>query len=62
MGESMETKIQNLINELEAAKDDAMRHDKGQKAAGTRLRGTLQGVKKYADALRKDILADQKSR
>ena len=61
MEQNIVTKIEALIASLEEAKADAERHDKQQKAAGTRLRGTLQGIKKSADLVRKDILAEQKS-
>lgn len=53
--------IEMIIKALEAAKMDAERHDKQQKAAGTRLRKALQGVKGSVDGVRKGILEDQKS-
>jgi hypothetical protein len=46
-----------LIGMLENAKEDAMRCDDGNKAAGTRVRGVLMEVKKRCDHLRKEIIA-----
>jgi hypothetical protein len=45
--------IAEQLNELAA---DAAKVDKGQKAAGTRVRKGLQDVKKACDSLRKHIL------
>ena len=53
--------IDKIIGKLEEAKGDAERHDKEQRAAGTRLRKTLQGLKGELDDVRKGVLADQKS-
>ena len=46
--------IKELLNELDG---DAAKVDKGQKAAGTRVRNGLQAVKKSCDSLRKHILS-----
>ena len=46
--------IKEQLNELDA---DAAKVDKGQKAAGTRVRKGLQEVKKACDSLRKHILS-----
>jgi t-SNARE complex subunit (syntaxin) len=46
--------LKEQLNELES---DAEKVDKGQKAAGTRVRNGLQGVKKSCDSLRKHILS-----
>jgi len=50
------SKVQDLINKLEALKADEVKfYDKEQKAAGTRLRKGLSEVGKDCSALRKDI-------
>jgi hypothetical protein len=46
--------LKELLNELDG---DAEKVDKGQKAAGTRVRNGLQAVKKSCDTLRKHILS-----
>jgi t-SNARE complex subunit (syntaxin) len=46
--------LKEQLNELES---DAEKVDKGQKAAGTRVRNGLQSVKKSCDSLRKHILS-----
>jgi len=52
--------VTDLLNELKEQlndlDDDAAKVDKGQKAAGTRVRKGLQEVKKACDSLRKHIL------
>tara|TARA_Y100000310_G_scaffold164863_2_gene164612 strand:- start:7157 stop:7342 length:186 start_codon:yes stop_codon:yes gene_type:complete len=52
--------VQAMIDNLEALKADAEKHDKGQKAAGTRVRTAMQGIKADAQTLRGLVLADQK--
>ena len=52
--------IDKLIKILEETKLDAERHDKQQKAAGTRVRKSLQTLKSEIDTVRKGILEDQK--
>ena len=53
--------ITDLLNELKeqlnGLDEDAAKVDKGQKAAGTRVRKGLQEVKKGCDSLRKHILS-----
>ena len=53
--------VTDLLNEikeqLNALDEDAAKVDKGQKAAGTRVRKGLQEVKKSCDSLRKHILS-----
>ena len=52
------TALLNEIKEqLNALDEDAAKVDKGQKAAGTRVRKGLQEVKKSCDSLRKHILS-----
>ena len=52
--------VTDLLNELKeqlnGLDEDAAKVDKGQKAAGTRVRKGLQEVKKACDSLRKHIL------
>ena len=53
--------VMDLLNELKeqlnGLDEDAAKVDKGQKAAGTRVRKGLQEVKKGCDSLRKHILS-----
>ena len=53
--------VTDLLNELKVQlnglDEDAAKVDKGQKAAGTRVRKGLQEVKKGCDSLRKHILS-----
>ena len=46
--------LKEQLNELDV---DAAKVDKGQKAAGTRVRNGLQAAKKSCDTLRKHILS-----
>jgi len=55
------TQMQTIINTLNEALSDAEKHDKGVKAAGTRLRTTLLNLTKDAKTVRATILADQKN-
>ena len=48
--------LNDLKEQLTAHEEDAAKVDKGQKAAGTRVRKGLQEVKKACDSLRKHIL------
>ncbi len=57
---SAAAQVQTMIDNLEALKGDAEKHDKGQKAAGTRVRVAMQAVKADAQTLRTSVLADQK--
>ncbi|MBK37958.1 MAG: histone H1 [Euryarchaeota archaeon] len=49
--------LNELKEQLTALEEDAAKVDKGQKAAGTRVRKGLQEVKKSCDSLRKHILS-----
>ena len=51
---SLET-IEQMIEMLEEIKVDAAKSDKGQKAAGTRVRKSLQEIKVLAQSERKAI-------
>lgn len=55
------TQIQNVITELTTALNDADKHDRGVKAAGTRLRKTLLDITKTAKSIRAEILDAQKN-
>ena len=48
--------LNDLKEQLTALEEDAAKVDKGQKAAGTRVRKGLQEVKKACDSLRKHSL------
>ena len=52
---SVETKVDELIELLTAAKVDAAKHDKGNSAAGTRVRKAMQEVKVLAQELRVEV-------
>jgi hypothetical protein len=48
--------LEEIMEQLNELASDAAKVDKGQKAAGTRVRKGLQDVKKSCDSLRKHIL------
>ena len=56
---SVEAMLQNMIDELTDTLKDATNHDKGVNAAGTRVRKTMQSVKKAAQDVRKQVQADR---
>lgn len=47
--------LQDLVNVVESAKQDAEKFEKGNSAAGTRLRQKMQEVKKLAQAIREEV-------
>jgi len=49
--------IQNLLNEVETLKAEYEKFERGNKAAGTRARKSLQSIKKLAQDLRTEIQA-----
>jgi len=57
MAASVSLQLSKIIENLMALSSDAAKADKGQKAAGTRVRKGLQNSKKECDSLRKSILA-----
>lgn len=57
---SVSQQIDTMIATLDALKADAEKHDKGQKAAGTRVRKAMQDIKSTAQDVRAKVLADQK--
>jgi hypothetical protein len=52
--------LQTMIDSLEGLKADAAKHDEGQKAAGTRIRQAMQGIKANAQTIRQTVLTAQK--
>jgi hypothetical protein len=51
--------VQEMIETLNAARDDAVKHDKGNSAAGTRVRKAMQSTKNAAQDVRKQVQADK---
>ena len=54
--------IQDMINELTEALEDAVKHDSGNGAAGTRVRKVMQTCKSLAQDVRLKVQEDKKSR
>ncbi len=54
--------VQGMIDELNAALADAEKHDRGNSAAGTRVRKTMQSAKNTAQAIRLQVQSDKNSR
>lgn len=48
-----------MIDDLTAALVDAVKHDKGNAAAGTRVRKAMQQAKSAAQAVRTQVQADK---
>tara|TARA_B100001758_G_C18328770_1_gene567552 strand:- start:618 stop:800 length:183 start_codon:yes stop_codon:yes gene_type:complete len=59
---SVEGMVQKMIDDLNAALVDATKHDKGNSAAGTRVRKAMQSVKKEAQDIRLKVQADKNSK
>ena len=53
---SVTQQIDTMIATLDALKADAEKHDKGQKAAGTRVRKVMQEIKAAAQEIRAQML------
>ncbi|MBT3421149.1 MAG: histone H1 [Euryarchaeota archaeon] len=51
--------VQNMIEELNSALVDAVKHDKGNSAAGTRVRKAMQDCKATAQAIRVQVQNDK---
>ena len=51
--------VQKMIDDLTAALVDATKHDKGNSAAGTRVRKAMQEAKATAQAIRVQVQADK---
>ena len=56
---SVEKMMHDMIEMLEDAVGDAVKHDKGNKAAGTRVRKAMQSVKGMAQAIRVQVQNDK---
>ncbi len=59
---SIEGLVQKMIDDLTAAAVDAAKHDKGNSAAGTRVRKAMQATKKAAQDVRLKVQADKNTR
>jgi hypothetical protein len=51
--------VQKMIDDLTAALGDAAKHDKGNSAAGTRVRKAMQEAKATAQAIRIQVQTDK---
>jgi hypothetical protein len=56
---SVEANVQKMIDDLTAALADAVKHDKGNSAAGTRVRKAMQDVKANAQEIRVQVQNDK---
>ena len=54
--------VQGMIDELNEAMADAAKHDRGNSAAGTRVRKAMQSMKSAAQDVRVQVQADKSSR
>ena len=54
--------VQGMIDALNDALGDAGKHDRGNNAAGTRVRKAMQACKTTAQDVRKQVQADKNSR
>ena len=59
---SVEAMVQAMIDDLNGALADAVKHDKGNSAAGTRVRKAMQSVKSAAQDVRVQVQSDKNSR
>ena len=59
---SVEAMVQAMIDDLNGALGDAAKHDKGNSAAGTRVRKAMQSVKSAAQDVRVQVQSDKNSR
>jgi len=59
---SVEAMVQGMIDDLTAALGDAVKHDKGNSAAGTRVRKAMQGAKAAAQDIRAKVQGDKNTR
>ena len=59
---SVESMVQGMIDALNEALRDAAKHDRGNSAAGTRVRKVMQGCKNTAQDVRKQVQSDKNSR
>lgn len=56
---SVEAMVQKMIDELNEALADAVKHDKGNSAAGTRVRKAMQAAKAAAQDIRVQVQNDK---
>ena len=56
---SVEAMVQAMIDDLTAALGDAVKHDKGNSAAGTRVRKAMQACKAAAQDVRVQVQNDK---
>ena len=56
---SVEAMLNKMIEDLNAALADAVKHDKGNAAAGTRVRKAMQAAKATAQDVRAKVQADK---
>ena len=56
---SVEAMLNKMIEDLNAALADAVKHDKGNAAAGTRVRKAMQAAKASAQDVRAKVQADK---
>ena len=54
--------VQGMIDELTEALADAGKHDRGNSAAGTRVRKAMQSIKSAAQGVRTQVQSDKSSR
>jgi hypothetical protein len=59
---SVEGLVQKMIDDLTAAAADAAKHDKGNSAAGTRVRKAMQAAKGDAQKVRLQVQSDKNTR
>ncbi len=59
---SVEGLVQKMIDDLTAALVDAGKHDKGNSAAGTRVRKAMQAVKGDAQTVRLKVQSEKNTR
>tara|TARA_B100001113_G_scaffold352484_1_gene354019 strand:+ start:659 stop:871 length:213 start_codon:yes stop_codon:yes gene_type:complete len=58
-GMSVEAMVQGMIDMMNEALVDAAKHDKGNSAAGTRVRKAMQAIKGSAQDVRVKVQADK---
>jgi hypothetical protein len=56
---SVEANVQKMIDDLTAALADAVKHDKGNSAAGTRVRKAMQAIKADSQGIRVQVQNDK---
>ena len=59
---SVESMVQGMIDALNDALGDASKHDRGNSAAGTRVRKAMQSCKNNAQDVRKQVQSDKNAR